>query len=124
LTTPVGEFAAAVNALRGPGDLLVRDSSLVRDFVSRSRVATTLVMLSRVEQPPRVVNVCSGKGVSFAELIRAMAEIRGLAVRIVDTSPGGLARVVGDPTLLESLVGRREPEAPHQLARAALTSAS
>jgi len=120
LSTPVGEFAAAVNALTRAGEVRTRDSSLVRDFMSRRLLAVTLLRLSRIERRPPVVNVCSGRGVSFAELIQAMAAVRGLTVRVVDTHRGGLPRVVGDPTLLHSLVGRLEPETPRQLAQEAL----
>ena len=119
--TPAGEFARAVRALSGPGELRVRDSSLIRDFVSLGWVASVVLALARVRSWSPVVNLCSGRGVSFAELIEAMAVVHGVApVRIVDTAPGGLPRVVGDPTLLQSLVGEQQPEGIADLARTAL----
>lgn len=104
--TPIGEFAAAVSAF-GPegGQLDVRDSTLVRDFVSRRVVAEVLLRLTDVTTPPPVVNICSGRPTSFRDVITAMARGRGLQVSIRDTHPGGLPRVVGDPTLLTDTVG-------------------
>lgn len=126
-TTPPADFAAAVNALTPPGGtILVRDSSLVRDFVSLERVADSLLALEGLDfseatnAEGSVVNVCSGRGVSFGELVDAMAQARGITVTVVDTAPGGVPRAVGDPTRLHALIGRPRPEATIDLARAAL----
>ena len=49
-----------------------------------------------------------------------MAAVRGVPVRIVDTRPGGLPRVVGDPTLLHTIVGVPPAEDVSELARIAI----
>lgn len=124
LSTPIGEFAAAVRAVPiSGGDVVVRDSSLIRDFISRTFLADALMRLGQSEIGAELVNVCSGRGLSFADLILAMADARGVVVRIVNIQPGGIRQVVGDPALLHRLIGPAEPEGIDQLARQALRSA-
>ena len=123
--TPPADFAAAVNALPASGGTVeVRDSSLVRDFMSLERLAISLLGLAAVPSASGIVNVCSGRGVSFGKLVHAMAAARGVHVTIVDTAPGGVPRVVGDPTRLNALIGRAEPESTVEMARAALSQES
>ena len=120
-TDPVQEFAAAVRALPPEGgEVRPWDSSLVRDYSSLAWTADRLVDLADHAGREAVVNVCSGRGLSFRELIEAMAVVRGVAVTIVDTRPGGLPRVVGDPSLLHALVGPAPVEDVLELARIAL----
>jgi nucleoside-diphosphate-sugar epimerase len=120
-TSPVSDFAAAVRRLDvTDGVVEVRDSSLVRDLSSLGWVAERLVDLAAVAGAVETVNVCSGRGTSYRELIEAMAEALGLTVSVTDTRPGGIARVVGDPTLLRSLVECGPTEEITFLARLAL----
>jgi hypothetical protein len=49
-----------------------------------------------------------------------MGEVRGVPVRVDDTNPGGIPKVVGDPRLLFELVGVREPQTLRELAALAL----
>ena len=119
--SPVSDFAEAIRRLDGrDGVVEARDSSLVRDLSSLQWVADRLVDLSAVAGSVATVNVCSGRGTSYRELIHAMAAARGLTVTIVDTRPGGIKRVVGDPTLLRSLLPDTPAEALSDLARLAL----
>ncbi len=121
--TPPADFAAAVAALPpGGGTVWVRDSSLVRDFMGLTRVALHLLTLARAPELPRLVNVCSGRGVSFGDLVRALAAARDVEVTVVDTAPGGVPRAVGDPTALHRLVGAQAPEHLLNLARAVLNA--
>jgi len=121
LSTPIGEFAASIRCLpETGGGIRVRDSRLVRDFLSRTRVAEMLLDLVQAPGRVPVVNLCSGLGLSFAEFIHAMAKVRGMHVEITNTQPGGIPRIVGDPTLLHSVIGDRTPEDVEKLARVAL----
>ncbi len=118
---PASQFARAVRNLPTSGGVVrARDSSLVRDLMGADAVAELLLDLARHVGEAPVVNVCTGRGVRWSELIAAMAAVRGVQVRIEDTAPGGIARVVGDPHLLHRLVGRREPPPVAELARDAL----
>jgi nucleoside-diphosphate-sugar epimerase len=121
LSTPIGEFAEAIRGLPASGgDVVVGDSTLVRDFISRTFVADALLRLGRATTQAQVVNVCSGRGLRFADLILAMADVRGVAVRILDTRPGGIPQVIGDPSLLHALIGPVSREGMMRLAREAL----
>ena len=110
-STPMGQFAAAIRQLpHSGGEVVVHDATLVRDFVSRTYVADALLRLGRAGSHRGVVNVCSGRGLSFASLIEAMAQVHGSPVRIVSDARGGIPRVVGDPSLLHTLIGDSAPE--------------
>jgi nucleoside-diphosphate-sugar epimerase len=117
---PVSEFAAVLRS--GATQVPVRDPSLVRDFAGVGWVADRLLDLaSHVGRTP-VVNVCTGRGTSFGEMVAAMAQVLGRAVEVVAAEPEGLSRVVGDPALLRELLGdAAEPEALEDVARWALT---
>jgi nucleoside-diphosphate-sugar epimerase len=121
LSTPIGEFAAAVRALPTSGGAVrALDSSLIRDFATRGRVAEVLLRIAQVPGRVPLVNVCSGRGLSFAELIMAMARVRGVRVRVEDTRPGGIPTVVGDPSTLQRLIGRLPVESADHLAHEAM----
>lgn len=121
---PISDFARAVNGLPSSGGAVhPYDSSLVRDLTGLDRAADLVLELCQQVGEAPVVNLCSGRGVSFRELIEAMAAVRGVPVRIEDTSPGGIPRVVGDPRLLFRLVGARDPQTVSELAALALGTA-
>lgn len=114
---PISDFAREVNSLPASGGAVhPYDSSLVRDLIGLDRAADLVLDLCEHVGEAPVVNLCSGRGVSFGDLIKAMADVRGVPVRVEDTSPGGIPRVVGDPRLLFRLVGVREPQTVRELA--------
>jgi len=118
---PVSDFARAVNALPATGGTIhPYDSSLVRDLIGADRAAEIVLDLCEHVGGTPVVNLCSGQGVVFRDLIEAMGEVRGVPVRVDDTNPGGIPKVVGDPRLLFELVGVREPQTVRELAALAL----
>lgn len=120
---PISDFARAVNALPASGGAVhPYDSSLVRDLMGLGRAADMVLDLCEHVGEAPLVNLCSGRGVSFRELIEAMAEVRGVPVRVEDTSPGGIPRVVGDPRLLFRLVGVQEPQTVRELAALAVAT--
>jgi NDP-hexose 4-ketoreductase len=107
---PIRDIATQVRAAAGSGaalgEVAIGDPTMVRDISRRSWVAAAILALavgpSGADHP--VVNVCSGEEVRFGDLARAMA--RHLAVRITVRDlgwPRG-GHIVGDPTLLRSLV--------------------
>jgi nucleoside-diphosphate-sugar epimerase len=122
---PISDFARAVNALpMSGGTVHPYDSSLVRDLMGVDRAAEMVLELCEHVGEVPVVNLCSGRGVSFRDLIEAMAEVRGVPVRVEDTNPGGIPRVVGDPGMLFGLVGAREPQSVRELAALAIATAT
>ena len=114
---PISDFAREVNSLPASGGVVHPfDSSLVRDLMGLDRAADTVLDLCEHVGEAPVVNLCSGRGVRFRDLIKVMADVRGVPVRIEDTSPGGIPTVVGDTRLLFRLVGVREPQTVRELA--------
>lgn len=80
-----------------------------RDYLDARDACRDLVELSRLPAPPPVVNVCSGKGVRIravlAEVARALSrEVRPTAA---PGRPDDIPWLVGDPGLLERLLGPR-----------------
>ncbi len=123
--SPVTDVAAGVRALTpAGGSVRARDSSLVRDFSTIDWVANRLIDLSGRAGVFDTVNVCSGRATSYRLLIHAMAAERGVEAQVVDTSPGGLRRVVGDPARLRLLLPDVPRESLRQLAQVALRQAS
>lgn len=122
-TDPVSDFAAAVRALPVQGGVVHPfDSSLVRDLMTVDRAARLVLRLAERDDLPAVLNVCSGVGTRFRDLIEAMAAVRGVPVTVQDVRPGGISRVVGDPTRLVALLGPVPAEPVEVLAAAALAT--
>jgi nucleoside-diphosphate-sugar epimerase len=118
---PISDFAREVKSLPPSGGVVhPYDSSLVRDLMGLDRAADTVLDLCEHVGEAPVVNLCSGQGVRFRDLIEAMAEVRCVPVMVEDSSPGGIATVVGDPRLLFQLVGVREPQTVRELAAIAM----
>jgi nucleoside-diphosphate-sugar epimerase len=122
-TDPVSEFARRLVASDG-GPFPVRDPSLVRDLAGVDWVADRVLDLVPHVGRHDVVNVCTGVGTSFGEIIEAMADVLGRSVTVSATDPGGLPRAVGDPARLQALVGPVEVPDRQAVARAALTTSA
>ena len=95
---------------------------LFRDFSDIRRVVEAYSRL--VSQPidPTTVNICSGRGLYLADILKMMDEISGCPVRPV-TDPALLRgddtrSIVGSPSRLEGLIGPLpNPEFRETLAR-------
>ncbi len=121
--SPLADFAAAIHALNGrDGVVEIRDSTQVRDLSSLSWVAGRLVDLAVHDGAPDVVNACSGRPTTYRRLVEGMAAARGVHVEVVDTDPGGVLRVVGDPSRLRRLLPWATEESFADLCRLALDS--
>ncbi|HEV7372053.1 NAD-dependent epimerase/dehydratase family protein [Arenibaculum sp.] len=111
--TALAEFARQIAACRCDGVGVVRSGDLdsIRDYLSAEDVARLVVEL--VSAPAawgRVVNLCSGRGQRIRDLLERMIELSGLSLEIETDSgrlrPLDVPSVVGDPSLLASIVGR------------------
>lgn len=61
---------------------MVGDISVVRDFIDVRDVVSAYYLLLQKGKRGEVYNVCSGKGVSLEEIIKKMASLLGIKVRI------------------------------------------
>lgn len=121
----------------GTGDVGIGDPSTTRDVGRRGSLAAGIVELAlagddevaadvaaavRAVPPHPVVNVCTGRPTSFGDLAEAMARHLGVHVNVRDLGWPRGGRIVGDPTLLRSLVTVPPPDRLPDLARSILGS--
>jgi nucleoside-diphosphate-sugar epimerase len=93
---------------------------VIRDFVALDFVVDVLVHLLSADDPPPVLNICSGVGIELAAFLERLA-LELDVEPTVDIDPQLAAipatpRIVGDPTRLER-VGLRVEADVAQLAR-------
>lgn len=105
--SPLHQWTSDLTAL-GPdgGEVVVWWPPTTRDFVMIDDVARALVELAVLERPlPPLVNVCSGVGLRFGEIVDALAAALGVTASIRSLDRPGIEAVVGDPGLLASTIG-------------------
>lgn len=119
--SPIHQWLTDLRALgEEGGEVVVWWPPTTRDFVMIEDVARALVDLATAPGPlPPLVNVCSGVGVSFGEIVAALAAALEVPATIRSLDRPGIEAVVGDPTLLRSTIGWvPEMSAPALAARA------
>jgi len=77
----------------------------LRDHILLDDLAGAVASLAQVPAVPDVVNLCSGTGVRFDEIVRAMAAAQHKHVEIRSLDRPGIPAVVGDPTRMTDLTG-------------------
>lgn len=102
------------------GWLELGNADIVRDWVSVDFAAQAIVTLGELRAGPRLVHVCSGRGVSHGELAEALGRVLGRRVTISSAGCAGVPAVVGDPALLEATTGLRSMSTVDDLARCVL----
>ena len=106
---------AEVEAGRRRPVLEVGNLDAIRDFTDVRDVVRAYWMLLERGNPGEVYNVCSGRGRSIGDVLRALLEISGVHVDLkVDRErlrPSDLPALVGDPTRLREATGW-EPRVP------------
>jgi GDP-4-dehydro-6-deoxy-D-mannose reductase len=93
---------------------------IVRDFVPLASVVEGVRRLLDRPAPGRVINLCSGVGITLGEILDAMAERLGVTLRIVrDPALAALPaapRAVGDPSAFFAATGLAIAPTPRALA--------
>jgi GDP-4-dehydro-6-deoxy-D-mannose reductase len=109
VTSAPGNFVRQVASLSAAGGTLTSGPvDAVRDFTGITATVDALIALARTPLARgRVVNVCSGRGVSMAELVAQLLSLApGPVTHHIDPLRGGtstLPIVVGDDALLRDL---------------------
>ncbi len=119
---PVAEFARAA---RSPdvGPVTIRNSATERDFLAIDDVGRALVALAVDDRtPPAVVNVCSGVGLSYGAIARAILDQVGSDRSIRSLDEPTVLSVVGDPTRLAQATGIRLESTAEGIAELALAA--
>jgi nucleoside-diphosphate-sugar epimerase len=129
---PIHGLARQARALvpAGEGEIAVGDPTTTRDISTRRWVAEAVVGLALGDPhdaagavaslDPPVVNVCSGRPTSFGDMTWALARALDVKVRVRDLGWPRGGEIVGDPTLLRSVVDVPDPPSIDELARSAL----
>ncbi len=116
---PVAEFARA--AAGGEGPIVIRNAATVRDFVSVHDVGRALIALAGLPSIEHdIVNVCSGIGLGYGEIARAMLRRLGSDRSVESLDEPGVLSVVGDPARLTAMTGLHLPATADLIARLAL----
>jgi nucleoside-diphosphate-sugar epimerase len=100
-SSPVGQFAESVLRLPiGGGVVEVGNPELVRDYVSLDFAVACV--LAAIDKSPSmaVINVCSGRGMTFGALVQTLGRHAGRAVDVHSQGWDGIGSVVGDPTIM------------------------
>ncbi len=88
------------------GEVVVWWPPTTRDFVMIEDVARALVDLATTPgPPPPLVNLCSGIGLRFGDIVEALAAALGVPATVRSLDRPGIEAVVGDPTLLGTTIG-------------------
>jgi NDP-hexose 4-ketoreductase len=106
------ELVAKVVEGADPVEMLNPD--LRRDWVSIEVVCRAVLRLAEMSRPPRLVNICTGTGISHGELVVALGRAVGRDLTVTSLGIPGVAEVVGDPTVLVDTVGV-DPGCPLEL---------
>jgi nucleoside-diphosphate-sugar epimerase len=106
---PVGGIVHQVRqAAAGDGGgrhpVTIGDPTTTRDLCPRTWVAEMVVALATRPPELSLVNVCSGRAISFGALAYDVADRLGAPITVRDMGWPRGGRVVGDPARLQSLV--------------------
>jgi NDP-hexose 4-ketoreductase len=119
--SPLHQWISDIRALPpGGGAVEVWWPSTTRDFVRLSDAAESLLDLAVSGTPPALVNLCSGTGLRFGDIVETLAARLGTPARVRSLDRPGIEAVVGDPSLLRRCTGRAPRMDLDTLARTAL----
>jgi nucleoside-diphosphate-sugar epimerase len=104
--SPLHQFLTDVNNLPAEGgEIELWWPATVRDFILLDDLAEGVARLALLDDPPPIMNMCSGIGVSFGDIVTAMAAAQNKSVTITSLDKPGIETVIGDSSLLRSLTG-------------------
>jgi len=106
--SPLHQFVADVTALPPEGgEVEVWWPDTIRDHILLRDLAVAVARLAEADVVPDIVNVCSGVGVRFGDIVEAIARRQGKDVTIRSLDRPGIPAVVGDPTRMIEHTGVR-----------------
>lgn len=87
LTGRQGFVAIAIGCLLRDKPLVLRDQSVIRDFIYVEDVAEAMMLAGLAESAPRVLNLGSGQGASLSEVLKLIESLSGRALRTLTAPP-------------------------------------
>lgn len=108
-SSPLAQWLADVAALPDVGGTVeVWEADTVRDYILLADLAAGVAALADPElDVPPVVNLCSGVGLRYGDVVGAMVAAAGRSATVASLHQGGIMAVVGDNTLLRERFGIR-----------------
>jgi len=105
--SPLAQWLRDVAALPDSGGTIeVWEADTVRDYILLADMAAGLAELAVHDGPlPEVVNLCSGVGLRYGDVVAAMVSAAGKSAEVVSLGQGGIMTVIGDNRLLTELTG-------------------
>ena len=114
-TSPLGQWLTDVAALpEDGGTIRVWEAQTFRDFIRLDDLARGVARLSVIDEPPAIVNICSGVGLFYGEIVQWLLQASGKTAEVVSLDQGGIMSVVGDPRLFRSITGL-DPQMSYQI---------
>ncbi len=107
--SPLAQWLGDVAELPANGGTVeVWEADTVRDYILLSDLAAGVAALADpgVDVPP-VVNLCSGVGLRYGDVVAAMIAAAGKDATVASLGQGGIMAVVGDNTMLRDRFGVR-----------------
>jgi nucleoside-diphosphate-sugar epimerase len=106
--SPLHQFVADVMALPPEGgEVEVWWPDTIRDHILLRDLAVAVARLAEAEVVPDIVNLCSGVGVRFGDIVEAIARRQRKDVTIRSLDRPGIPAVVGDPSRMIQHTGVR-----------------
>jgi nucleoside-diphosphate-sugar epimerase len=104
--SPLYQFFADVSDLAAEGgEVEIWWPATLRDHILLSDLSLGVARLAAVPSVPDLVNLCSGVGVRFDEIVAAIATEQHKQVSIRSADRPGIPAVVGDPSRLGEVCG-------------------
>ena len=108
-SSPIAQWLRDIAALKsagGDGVVEVWEGQTLRDFIQLDDAVRALAQLGTTTTPiPTVVNLCSGVGLHYGEIVRRLVARAGINAEVVSLDQGGIMSVIGDPSRLISICG-------------------
>ena len=107
--SPLAQWLGDVAELPANGGTVeVWEADTVRDYILLSDLAAGVAALADpgADVPP-VVNLCSGVGLRYGDVVAAMIAAAGKVATVASLGQGGIMAVVGDNTMLRDRFGVR-----------------
>jgi NDP-hexose 4-ketoreductase len=119
-TSPLHEWMEALRALPPEGGPVeVWWPPTRRDFVELADAAAALADLAAPGECPPLVNVCSGVGLTYGDIVTELARVLDVPAEVRSLDRPGIDAVVGDPGRLQATIGWHPEMSVHRLVRAA-----
>lgn len=102
-------LASILSQARAKTEVRLHNPHVVRDYLHASDLADLVAALIRADNPPKILNACSGRGISAAALADVALRVCGVSsevrAHLEADRPTDIHCLVGDPDLARRTLG-------------------